>query len=69
MNLMENSVQEKVTFFPISNVLYRNRVNPRVNDEQIEVALLIDPSIDNPMDYLILIYKVKKVQLIQNGSN
>jgi uncharacterized protein (TIGR02646 family) len=50
----------KGNFFPISNVLYRNRVNPRVNDEQIEVALLIDPSIDNPMDYLIFDFTSKE---------
>lgn len=43
----------KGNFFPISNVLHQNRVHPKVNDERIEDALLIDPSIDNPIDYLI----------------
>lgn len=43
----------KGNFFPISNVLHQNRVHPKVNDERIEEALLIDPSIDNPIDYLI----------------
>ncbi len=43
----------KGNFFPISNVLHQNRVHPKVNDERIEDALLINPSIDNPIDYLI----------------
>jgi uncharacterized protein (TIGR02646 family) len=47
----------KGNYFPISNINYVNRKSPKIRDELIEEPLLINPTVENPINYLEFIFQ------------